>query len=140
MDTKKPLTGMGEGRSWQKGTTFFEIMVAIAILLMALIGGSSMHAMGRSQLITQQRCQAAIHLASSQLEGLRAMGYDGLDVGEQQNEIATGGQTYLCRTYTQLTAEPTAQDPRPCKQITVFVGWSRGEQQHLFSLATYVGP
>jgi Tfp pilus assembly protein PilV len=126
--------------SRRKGVTYLEVIAATAILIMALLGGSSMYAMGRKQLIIQQRCQAAIHLATAHLEEMRAIGYDGLDLGEQEEEMTLSGQTYERRTYTQLTSEPTADIPKPCKQITVFIGWTHMSQPHLISISTYVGP
>jgi Tfp pilus assembly protein PilV len=133
------ISAAGDRR--RRGVTIIEVMVAALILVIALIGTSSTYVTGRWQIVNQRYYRAAAQLASQKIEELKANGYDNIDEGEDEEEFSVGGLTYQRRTQTELTAEPSAEVPKPCKKATVTILWSlRGEHQHEARLVTYIGP
>ena len=123
------------------GLTLIEVMLSILIMTIALLGISSTYVSGRKQLIKQQQYQAAVHLASQKVEEIKAAGYTGVDIGEQEDQPSLYGLSFLRQTTVELTAQPTAQIPLPCKKITVSTQWTgTADDQHEVKLITYVGP
>jgi Tfp pilus assembly protein PilV len=126
------------------GSTLIEVMLAVLILVIALIGTSSTYVLGRRFVVSQRYCQAAAQLAAQKLEQLKAAGYDdpngALDVGEYEEERTVGTQSYHRHTQIETTAAPTAEVPKPCKKVTVTILWSYVTDQHKVSLVTYIGP
>jgi Tfp pilus assembly protein PilV len=117
-----------------------EVMIAAIILVIALIGTSALFVSGRKQLINQQFYRAAAQLSSQKFEECKAEGYDNLDEGEYEENLSFNGVAYQRRTLTELTAEPSAEIPKPCKRVTVTIRWSIVNDQHEARLVTYIGP
>jgi Tfp pilus assembly protein PilV len=130
----------GVGSVSEGGLTLVEVMLAIAILIIALVGTSLMYASGRRFLVGQQHYRMAVQLASQKLEQLKASGYDNIAEGEEEREFLIDGLTYLRHTQVELTADPTADMPMPCKKATVTTVWSSGADQHETQLVIYIGP
>jgi Tfp pilus assembly protein PilV len=121
--------------------TLVEVMVAIVILTIVLIGTSSMYVSGRRQIIKQGQYQEAVHLTSQKLEEIKAIGYFGIAQGEQEEELALRGLTCQRHTKIEPTAAPTAGLPNPCKKVTVTTRWTdTAADQHEVKLVTYIGP
>jgi Tfp pilus assembly protein PilV len=123
-----------------RGTSIVETMLAILILVIVLIGTSSMFVSGRRHLIHQRDYQAAAQLAAQKIEECKAIGYADLSEGAETEEISVNGLTYTINTQTVLTATPTSELPKPCKKVTVNITWSYSKDRHQASIVTYIGP
>lgn len=123
------------------GMTLIEVMLAITILMIVLIGTSSMYVSGRRYVNSQQKYQVAAQLASQRLEQLKGAGYLGIAVGQTEEELTAAGLTCKRQTTIQLTAAPTTDFPKPCKKVTVAVTWTDvAQEDRQVKLATYIGP
>lgn len=128
-------------RRTKAGSTLIELMLAIAILIIALLGTSTTYVSGRKQIVSQRYYQAAAQLASQKLEETKAVGYAGLVEGEEDEELSLFGLTYQRHTVIELTAEPTTEVPKPCMKVTVTIQWTgTAGGQHEAEFVTYVGP
>jgi Tfp pilus assembly protein PilV len=133
---------MRQKRTYQfrGGVTLIEVMLAIAILIISVVGTSLMYASGRRFLVGQQHYRMAVQLASQKLEQLKASGYDNIGEGEEEKEFSIDGLTYLRHTQVELSADPTADVPKPCKKAAVTIVWSSGADQHETQLVIHIGP
>jgi Tfp pilus assembly protein PilV len=123
------------------GSTLVELMLAIVILLIALIGTSTTYVSGRQQIVNQRYYQMAAHFASQKLEDIKANSYLDLDEGEVTEELSLSGITYQRITEVVLTAAPSADVPQPCKKVTVTIQWTgHAGDRHEAKLVTYIGP
>ena len=123
------------------GMTLIEVMLAITILAIVLIGTSSMYVSGRRHITSQHKYQAVVQLAGQKLEELKGTGYPGIAVGETQEELSVSGINCTRQTKIELTAAPTADFPKPCKKVTVTVTWTGAAQEdRQVKLVTYIGP
>jgi type II secretory pathway pseudopilin PulG len=128
-------------RRKEAGSTLIELMLAIAIMIIALLGTSSTYVSGRRQIVSQRYYQAAAQLASQKLEETKAAGYTGLAEGEEDEELSLFGLTYQRHTAIELTAEPSTEVPKPCMKVTVTIQWTgTAGDQHEAEFVTYVGP
>jgi type II secretory pathway pseudopilin PulG len=133
-------------RALRNGLTLVELVVAMLVTIISLLGVSSAYVSGRKQIIKQSQYQQAVELTCGKLEEMKAQGYSALVVDEDEGqdpgeEIPVSGLTYVRYTSTELTATPTAQVPNPCKKLTVTVQWtSLASDQHEVKLITYIGP
>jgi Tfp pilus assembly protein PilV len=133
------VTGLDRRRH---GTSLVEVMLAILILIIAVIGVASTYVSGRRELVNQRYYQAAAQLAAQSIEELKASDYAAIGEGEEEEELTVNGLTYVRSTKTELTAAPSTELPKPCKKVTVTITWSLvgGEDQHEARLVTYIGP
>lgn len=123
------------------GSALIELMLAITILIIVLLGTSTTYVTGRKQIVSQRYYQAAAQLASQKLEETKATGYSGLAEGEEGEEISLFGLAYQRHTVIELTAEPTTEVPKPCMRVTVTIQWTgTAGDQHEAEFITYVGP
>jgi type II secretory pathway pseudopilin PulG len=123
------------------GSTLIEVMLAIAILIIALVGTSSTYVSGRGQISNQKHYQAAAYLASQKLEEIKAFNYLDINEGEEDETLSLYGISYQRHTEIVLTAAPTPALPKPCKKITVTIQWTgKATDEHTAKLVTYVGP
>jgi Tfp pilus assembly protein PilV len=124
-----------------RGSTIIEVMLAVLIMVIAVIGVSSSFVSGRRFVVDQRYYQAAAQLASQKLEELKAAGYDNINTGQEEEELTVGQQPYLRRTQIVLTATPTTDVPKPCKKAAVTIQWTLyGLDVHEATLITYIGP
>jgi Tfp pilus assembly protein PilV len=128
-------------RRTKAGSALIELMLAIVILIIALLGTSTTYVSGRRQIVSQRYYQAAAQLASQKLEEAKATGYAGLAEGEENETIPMYELTYHRHTVTALTAAPTPEVPKPCKKVTVTIQWTgTARDTHQTEFITYVGP
>ena len=106
-----------------------------------MFGTSSSFVTGRGQIAKQQHYRAAANLASQKIEEIKALDYPDINEIEYDEELEMYDWTYQRHTEIKLTAEPTAELPKPCKKVTVAIGWtgSAGDA-HEVKFVTYVGP
>jgi Tfp pilus assembly protein PilV len=141
-DTRTKFAAIAGVNRRRDGTSLVEVMLAVLILVIAVMGVSSTYVTGRRELVNQRYYQAAAQLASQSIEELKATGYAGISEGEEEEEFTVNGLTYVRTTLTELTATPSTEVPKPCKKVTVTIRWSRlgGGNQHEARLVTYIGP
>jgi type II secretory pathway pseudopilin PulG len=123
------------------GSTLIEVMLAIAILIIAVFGTSASFVTGRGQIAKQQHYRAAANLASQKIEQIKALAYSDINEIENEEELEMYDWTYQRHTEIKLMAEPTAELPKPCKKATVTIEWtgSAGDA-HEVKFVTYLGP
>jgi len=140
-DTQTIFAAISRFDRRRHGTSLVEVMLAVLILIIAVMGVSSTYVSGRRELVNQRYYQAAAQLAVQSIEELKATGYAGISEGEREEELTVNGLTYVRNTQTELTATPSTQVPKPCKKVTVTITWSlAGGDQHEARLVTYIGP
>ena len=140
-DTQTIFAAIARNDRRRHGTSLIEVMLAILILIIAVIGVSSTYVSGRRELVNQRYYQAAAQLAAQSLEELKATGYAGISEGQAVETFTVNGLAYVRSTHTELTATPSTEVPKPCKKVTVTITWSRaGGNRHEARLVTYIGP
>jgi Tfp pilus assembly protein PilV len=123
------------------GTSLIEVMLAVLILVIAVIGVTSTYVSGRRELVNQRYYQSAAQLAAQSIEELKASGYAAISESEEEEELTVNGLTYVRNTQTELTAAPSTEVPKPCYKATVTITWSLAEgNQHEARFVTYIGP
>ncbi len=115
----------------EKGTSLVEVMVAIVILALAILGGFVLFSYGRGQIDVQKNRRAAVQLAAQKLEGLKAGNYDSIQAGETTESISLGDLSYVRST--------GAEDLGLYKKITVSVSWEQMNKQQNIGLTTFIG-
>lgn len=140
-DTQTIFEAIARNGVRRRGTSLVEVMLAVLIMVIVLMGVSSVYVSGRRELVKQRYYQAAAQLASQSLEELKASGYADVNEGEVEEEFTVNGLTYVRSTLTELTATPSTEVPQPCKKVTVAITWSlAGGDQHQARFVTYIGP
>ena len=117
---------------FKKGTSIVEVMVAVLIFTIVIIGGSFFFVYGRNQIDLRKHYRVAAELASQKLEGLKADNYDNIVVGETTESLSLENLSYS-RTLV-------AADVGLYKQVEVTVHWEQMGKQHNVSLATFIAP
>ena len=112
--------------------TIVEVMVAILILTMVMLGCSALFISGRSHINAREHYRVALQLATQKLEDLKAGNYDDIQQYEPQESLSVKGASYYRST--------NAQDHVLYKEVQVDVQWTRGGQLHNVSLVTFIAP
>jgi prepilin-type N-terminal cleavage/methylation domain-containing protein len=123
-----------------KAFTLVEVMLAVVIMTIALIGTSHVYVQARQFVVSQRYSRVAVRLAAQKIETLKAAGYNGIASSIPPETLTLAGKSYLRQTQVSLTATPTATLPKPCKKLMVTVLWLLGTNLHQVTLATYIGP
>ena len=111
--------------------TLIEVMVAVLIVTIVIIGGSLLFVAGRSQINQQKQYRAATYLAAQKLEELKADAYD--NVVSDSNSVSLEGFSY--------TRSAVVEDVNSLyKKVTVTVSWGPTGNEHNVSLVTSVAP
>jgi prepilin-type N-terminal cleavage/methylation domain-containing protein len=111
--------------------TIVEVMVAVLIVAIVVIGGSLLFVMGKGQISQQKRFRAATQLAAQKLEELKAGNYN--NVVDDNNSVVLEGITY--------TRDTNVVDVNALyKQVTVTVGWNQGAVSHSINMVTCIAP
>ncbi len=123
------------------GSALIELMLAITILIIVLLGTSTSYVTGRRYIVSQRHYQAAAQLASQKIEETKAVGYSGLAEGEEDEEFPLYGLTYHRHVKIELTGVPSANVPKPCKKVAVTITWvGMAQDSHEAKIVTYIGP
>ena len=145
-NTSVAVTSAKTEKRFRSGVTLVELAVAILVMIISLLGVSTAYVSGKKQIIKQAQYQQAVNLACEKLEDIKAHGYSDLKVDEDNEQdldedISLMGLKYTRHTSTELTAEPSAEVPNPCKKVTVTVQWTgQASDTHEVELITYIGP
>jgi len=112
--------------------TLIEVMVAVLIVTIVIIGGSLLFVTGRSQINQQKQYRAATYLAAQKLEELKAGNYGAITVGDTEESLTLEGFSYVRDTNTVDTGS--------YKDVTVTVSWGPTGNEHHVSLVTAIAP
>jgi len=119
-------------RKSKKGTSLVEVMAAVLILTIAIIGGSFLFVAGNSQINLREQYRVASRLAEQKLEELKAGDCDAIVIGEVTDSVSLEDSSYGRSTVTE--------DLGLYKKVTVTVNWGAGVKQRNVSLVTFIAP
>jgi len=120
------------GRKSKKGISLVEVMAAVLISTIVIIGSSFFFVASRNQLNLQEQYRAASGLASQELEELKAGSYDDIATSEAEESLSLEKTSYSRSIDTE--------DLGSYKKVTVTVNWGAGGKQRNVSLATLIAP
>ena len=114
----------------KKGISLIEVMLAISILVIIVLGGASLFAYGAGQISQSKHSRVAVQLASQKLERLRADNNISIDIpdGETIENIPLGDVSYEQTTVTE--------DWGTYKKVEVTVSWTQMGKQRNVNMAT----
>lgn len=122
-----------KARTRQKGISLIEVMLAISVLSIVVIGVVffSFFTSGRVGLSKQHR--AALQLASQKMEQLKADTEIGISLADDVvNEDISSGDV----SYTRTTV---VEDSGLCKEVTVVVSWNQmGKDRNVSLVSLFV--
>ena len=116
----------------KKGMTFIEVMLAISILLIVILGNSYLTAYGKGQISLRENYRSALQLACQKLEQIKADDYYNIEEGEFSEELSVGN---LNCTLSTLTL-----DCGSYKNVRTDVCWTQGGTPYEVSLITLIVP
>ncbi|MFC1636399.1 prepilin-type N-terminal cleavage/methylation domain-containing protein [Planctomycetota bacterium] len=119
-----------KARRPQKGISLIEVMLAISVLAIVVLGTAffSFHTSGQVGLGKQYR--AALQLAGQKMEQLKADNEIDISIadGEISEEVSSGDLSY--------TRTTVVEDSGLCKEVTVTVSWSQMGKDRNVSLVS----
>jgi prepilin-type N-terminal cleavage/methylation domain-containing protein len=115
---------------FRKGMSLIEVMLAISILAIVVLGTASFSSYTSGQVGLGKQYRAALQLAGQKLEQLKADNEIGVDIeaGKTSEEISSGDLSY--------TRTTVIEDDGLCKEVTVTVSWSRTGKNRNVSLVS----
>ncbi len=116
----------------KKGTSLVEVMVAVLIFTIVILGASFLFFYGRSQISLRGHYRVALQLAAQKLEELKADNYDDIEEGETEESFSLEDLSYSRTTETE--------DVGLYKKVDVGVDWQQLGKQHSVSLTTFIAP
>ncbi len=120
-------------RKLMAASTLVEVMTAILIVMIMIVGSSFLFITGVSQISQQKHCRVAGLLAAQKLEVLKAGNYSSIAVGTTTDSpIVLDGESYS-RSVTTVNAGSY-------KEVTVTVSWLQGNKPRDVSMVTCIAP
>lgn len=116
----------------KKGTSLVEVMVAVLIFMIVILGASFLFFYGRTQINVQENRRVALQLAAQRLEELEAGNYDDIVEVETVENLTLEDLSYTRTTETE--------DVGLYKKVDVGVDWQQLGKQHSVSLTTFIAP
>jgi len=116
----------------KKGTSLIEVMVAVVICAIVMLGGSSLFVHGRSQIDLQKNARVAVQLAAQKLEELKAGSYNDIEEGQTEECISLEDSSF--------TRTVDTEDTGKYKKVRVAVSWKQASKDHAVGLATIIAP
>jgi prepilin-type N-terminal cleavage/methylation domain-containing protein len=116
----------------RKGVSLVEVMAAVAICLIVIMGGFCLFVYGRAQIDKQGRNRVALQLAAQTLEELKAGSYTDIAEAETAELISLEGAKY--------NRSVAVEDVGPYKRVEARVNWRKMHQKHELSLTTLIAP
>ena len=117
---------------FKKGMSLIEVMFALLILLIVIIGNSYLFAYGKGQISLRENYRSALQLACQKLEQIKANDYYNIEEGEFSEKLSVGK---LNCTLSTLTL-----DRGSYKNVRTVVCWTQGGTPHNVSLVTLIVP
>ena len=119
-------------RKSKKGTSLVEVMAAVLIVTIVILGGSFFYVASTNQINLREQYRAASQLASQKLEELKAGSYYTIAIGEANDSVSLEDSSYSRNTITE--------DLGLYKKVTVTVNWGPVGKQRNVSLVTLIAP
>ena len=119
-------------RKSKKGVSLVEVMIAVLISSIVMLGGSFFFVASTGQINLREQYRAASRLASQKLEEVKAVDYDTVAEGEVNDSVTLQSSSYNRSVVTK--------DLGSFKEITVNVNWGPVGQQHNINLVTVIAP
>ncbi len=116
----------------KKGTSLVEVMVAVLISIIVILGGSFFYAASTNQINLREQYRAASRLAGQKLEELKAGSYDDATIGEVKDSLSLEGLLYSRSTVTE--------DLGLYKKVVVTVNWGTVGKEKNVNLVTLIAP
>ncbi len=116
----------------KKGTSLVEVMTAVLISTIVILGGSFFYVGSTNQINLREQYRAASRLAGQKLEELKADNYDDVTIGELKDSLTLESSTYSRSVVTE--------DLGSYKKIVVTVNWGPVGMERNISLATLIAP
>jgi len=116
----------------RKGTSLVEVMTAVLISTIVILGGSFFYVASTNQINIREQHRAASRLAGQKLEELKAGSYDDVTIGEANDSLTLEDLSYSRST--------VAEDLGLYKKVTVTVNWGPAGKEHNASLVTLIAP
>ena len=119
-------------RESKKGVSLVEVMIAVLISAIVMLGGSLFFVSSTGQIHLREQYRAASQLASQKLEELKGVDYSTVAEGEVQDSVTLENSSYSRSVVTQ--------DLGLYKEITVTVNWGPAGQGNTTNLVTFIAP
>lgn len=119
-------------RKSKKGVSLVEVMIAILISTIVMLGGSLFFVSSTNQINLRKQYRAASRLASQKLEEFRAVDYDTVAEGEVKDSVTLENSSYSRSVVTK--------DLGLYKQVTVTVNWGTAAKVNNINLVTFIAP
>ena len=121
-----------KARRSQRGTSLIEVMLAISILAIVVLGTAFFSFYTSGQIGLGKQYRAALQLASQKMEQLRADNEIGIDIteGETSEEVSSGDLSY--------TRTTVVDDSGSNKEVTVTVSWTQMGKDRNVSLVSLI--
>ena len=116
----------------KKGTSLVEVMTAVLISTIVMLGGSFFYVASTNQINLREQYRAASRLAGQKLEELKAGSYDAVTIGEVQDSLTLENSTY--------TRSVVTEDLGLYKKVVVTVNWGPVGMERNVSLVTLIAP
>jgi prepilin-type N-terminal cleavage/methylation domain-containing protein len=116
----------------KKGVSLVEVMIAVLISAIVMLGGSLFFVSSTGQIHLRQQYRAASRLASQKLEEYKAVDYSTVAEGEVIDSVTLKNSSYNRSVVTK--------DLGSYKEITVTVNWGPVGRVHTTSLVTFIAP
>jgi type II secretion system protein I len=119
--------------------TFIEVMVALAITSIALVGLLKLHLLSLRLAVTAQTEVEAIMLAQEKIAEILSAGYP--EVTTLAGTVERNHSRFNWRTQvsnSDLSAEGAMQGVKGLRTVLVDVSWPQGASQKHLQMATYV--
>jgi len=116
----------------KKGTSLVEVMTAVLISTIVMLGGSFFYVASTNQINLREQYRAASRLAGQKLEELKAGNYDAVTIGELKDSLTLENSTYSRSVVTE--------DLGLSKKVTVTVNWGPAGMERNVSLVTLIAP
>jgi len=123
---------MQNKRKLKKGMSIIEVVFALLILLIVIIGSSHLFAYGKGQISLRENYRSALQLASQKLEQIKADDYYNVQEGEMNENLSIGN--LACTISTEIL------DLGSYKNVLTVVCWMQMGKQHDVSLVTLIVP
>ena len=114
----------------KKGMTLVEVMLAILILTIVILGSAMLYVYGLGHISLSKNYRVATELAAQRLEQLEADNHYHIDIpdGETSENISLGGISFIRDT--------TTEDLGLYKKVNVTVNWTQNQRPREVSLVT----
>ncbi len=126
----------------EKGFTLIEIIVAIMLLVVALLGMASVTTMVIKGNFSSRMMTTATTLAKDKMEDFNNLSYTALPIGTATDYATAGGtvQTSATGAYFSRSSTLTANSPvANMTSISVTVSWPQQSPTHSVMINTIVG-